>query len=135
MPTVARHPPRQPGLTAGRDLSLSERLAANRLGVSVYRLLAVQDLTATVHALDAIDGTPILDLTPYVAEFAPPRAAAPARAVPRTHGRLLDPAEPPAAAHIHTVSPGLVDVCGEVEDCLGEGVGCFEGDVVAHSAL
>jgi len=51
--------------------SLSERRAANRLGVSVYRLLAVQDLTATVHALDAIDGTPILNLTPYVAEFAP----------------------------------------------------------------
>ena len=42
--------------------------------------------------------------------------------------------EPPAAAHIHTISPGLVDVCGEVEDCPGEGVGCFEGDVVIHSA-
>lgn len=35
------------------------------------RLLAVQDLTVTVHALDAIDGTPVLDLKPYMTEFAP----------------------------------------------------------------
>jgi len=78
--------------------SLSERRAANRLGVSVYRLLAVQDLTASVHALDAIDGTPILDLTPYVAEFAPPgqlhqparsRELMAAYSIQRNHLRLL----------------------------------------------
>jgi tRNA (Thr-GGU) A37 N-methylase len=27
--------------------------------------------TVTVQALDAIDGTPVLDLKPYLAEFAP----------------------------------------------------------------
>ncbi len=35
------------------------------------RLLAVEGLTLTVHALDAIDGTPVLDVKPYLAEFAP----------------------------------------------------------------
>lgn len=39
--------------------------------MTVCRLLAVQDLTVTVHALDAIDGTPVLDLKPYMVEFAP----------------------------------------------------------------
>lgn len=43
----------------------------NRLGVSVCRLLAVQGLTVTVQALDAIDGTPVLNIKPYMAEFAP----------------------------------------------------------------
>jgi tRNA-Thr(GGU) m(6)t(6)A37 methyltransferase TsaA len=43
----------------------------NRLGVSVCRLLGVDGLAITVEALDAIDGTPVLDLKPYMAEFAP----------------------------------------------------------------
>ena len=43
----------------------------NRIGVTVCRLLAVDGLTLTVHALDAIDGTPVLDLKPYMTEFAP----------------------------------------------------------------
>ncbi len=42
----------------------------NRLGVSVCRLLGVDGLAVTVRALDAIDGTPVLDLKPYLAEFA-----------------------------------------------------------------
>ena len=43
----------------------------NRIGVSVCRLLHVEGLTVTVQALDAIDGTPVLDLKPYMVEFAP----------------------------------------------------------------
>ena len=42
----------------------------NRLGVSICRLLAVDGLTLTVHGLDAIDGTPVLDIKPYMTEFA-----------------------------------------------------------------
>ena len=41
----------------------------NRLGVTVCRLLAVDDLRITVAALDAIDGTPVLDIKPYMTEF------------------------------------------------------------------
>ncbi|MHB8340406.1 MAG: TrmO family methyltransferase domain-containing protein [Mycobacteriales bacterium] len=43
----------------------------NRIGVSICRLLAVDGLTVTVQALDAIDGTPVLDIKPHLAEFAP----------------------------------------------------------------
>ena len=35
------------------------------------RLLAVNGLILTVQALDAIDGTPVLDLKPYMTEFGP----------------------------------------------------------------
>jgi tRNA (adenine37-N6)-methyltransferase len=43
----------------------------NRIGVTVCRLLAVEGRSLTVQALDAIDGTPVLDVKPYLAEFAP----------------------------------------------------------------
>jgi tRNA-Thr(GGU) m(6)t(6)A37 methyltransferase TsaA len=43
----------------------------NRLGVSVCRLQGIDGLTLTVAGLDAIDDTPVLDLKPYLAEFAP----------------------------------------------------------------
>lgn len=43
----------------------------NRIGVSVCRLLDVAGLTMTVEGLDAIDGTPVLDIKPYLRELAP----------------------------------------------------------------
>lgn len=43
----------------------------NRIGVSVCELVAVENLTVTVRGLDAIDGTPVLDIKPYMTEFAP----------------------------------------------------------------
>jgi tRNA (adenine37-N6)-methyltransferase len=43
----------------------------NRIGVSVCRLLGVEGLVLTVRALDAIDGSPVLDVKPYLAEFGP----------------------------------------------------------------
>lgn len=43
----------------------------NRLGVTVCRLVAVDGLTLTVRGLDAIDGTPVLDIKPVMAGFLP----------------------------------------------------------------
>ncbi|MCU1285177.1 MAG: hypothetical protein JWO13_1527 [Acidobacteriales bacterium] len=43
----------------------------NRLGVTVCRLLKVSGLSIEVEGLDAIDGTPVLDIKPYMKEFAP----------------------------------------------------------------
>ncbi|MEU4328548.1 SAM-dependent methyltransferase [Nonomuraea dietziae] len=43
----------------------------NRLGVSRCRLLAVDGLTLHVADLDALSGSPVLDVKPYLAEFAP----------------------------------------------------------------
>lgn len=43
----------------------------NRLGVTTCELLGVEGRRVRVRGLDAIDGTPVLDLKPYLAEFAP----------------------------------------------------------------
>jgi tRNA-Thr(GGU) m(6)t(6)A37 methyltransferase TsaA len=43
----------------------------NRLGVTVCRLVSVEGLTVTVEGLDAVDGTPVLDIKPYMREFGP----------------------------------------------------------------
>jgi tRNA-Thr(GGU) m(6)t(6)A37 methyltransferase TsaA len=43
----------------------------NRLGVSVCRLLAVDGRDLHVADLDALDGTPVLDIKPYLVEFGP----------------------------------------------------------------
>ncbi|MEV5572083.1 SAM-dependent methyltransferase [Spirillospora sp. NPDC052269] len=43
----------------------------NRLGVSRCRLVKVDGLDLHVQGLDAVDGTPVLDIKPYMAEFGP----------------------------------------------------------------
>ncbi len=43
----------------------------NRLGVSVCRILGVDGTRLLVGGLDAIDGTPVLDIKPVMAEFQP----------------------------------------------------------------
>ena len=47
------------------------RSRPNRLGVSTCELVAVEGATVRVRGLDAIDGTPVLDLKPHMAEFDP----------------------------------------------------------------
>jgi tRNA (Thr-GGU) A37 N-methylase len=42
----------------------------NRIGVTICRLLSVRGLSLEVADLDAIDGTPVLDIKPYMREFA-----------------------------------------------------------------
>jgi len=43
----------------------------NHLGVTVCKLLAVEGLNVKVMGLDAIDGTPVLDIKPVMREFLP----------------------------------------------------------------
>ncbi|WP_329619702.1 SAM-dependent methyltransferase [Streptomyces sp. NBC_01255] len=43
----------------------------NRLGVSRCRLIRTDGLDLHVRGLDAVDGTPVLDIKPYMAEFGP----------------------------------------------------------------
>lgn len=43
----------------------------NRIGVTVCRLHGVDGLRLSVSGLDAIDGTPVLDVKPYMRGFAP----------------------------------------------------------------
>jgi tRNA-Thr(GGU) m(6)t(6)A37 methyltransferase TsaA len=43
----------------------------NRLGVSICRLLRVEGLSLRVQGLDAVDGTPVLDVKPHMLGFLP----------------------------------------------------------------
>ena len=43
----------------------------NRLGVTICELVRVNGLEIAVRGLDAIDGTPVLDVKPWMREFAP----------------------------------------------------------------
>ena len=43
----------------------------NRLGVTVCRILAVDGVRLHVEGLDAIDGTPVIDIKPVMREFLP----------------------------------------------------------------
>ncbi len=55
------------------------QLRPNHLGVSVVELLGCDGLTLRVRGLDAIDGTPVLDVKPYLPEY----DSAPGARVPR----------------------------------------------------
>jgi tRNA (Thr-GGU) A37 N-methylase len=43
----------------------------NRIGLTTCRIVAVDGLAVEVEGLDAIDGTPVLDIKPVMAEFLP----------------------------------------------------------------
>ena len=47
------------------------RARPNRIGVTTCELIAVDGATVKVRGLDAIDGTPVLDIKPYMTGFAP----------------------------------------------------------------
>ncbi len=43
----------------------------NRIGSTVARILGLEGLTLRLEGLDAIDGTPVLDIKPWMGGFAP----------------------------------------------------------------
>ena len=43
----------------------------NRIGVTVCRIVAVDGLSLEVEGLDAIDGTPVVDIKPVLSGFLP----------------------------------------------------------------
>jgi tRNA-Thr(GGU) m(6)t(6)A37 methyltransferase TsaA len=69
--TASRHPRGNPAWPRVGIFAQRGSGRPNRIGVTVCRLLAVEGRSLTVQALDAIDGTPVLDVKPYLAEFAP----------------------------------------------------------------
>ncbi len=69
--TAARHPRNRTEWPKVGIFSQRGKGRPNRLGVSRCRLLEVEGLTLTVQALDAVDGTPVLDVKPWMAEFGP----------------------------------------------------------------
>ncbi len=69
--TGARHPRSNPDWPAVGILAQRAKMRPNRLGVSICELLAVDGLVLRVRGLDAIDGSPVLDVKPVMAEFGP----------------------------------------------------------------
>lgn len=46
----------------------------NPIGISVVRLVRIKDNVLHIRDVDIVDGTPLLDIKPYVPEFDAPRA-------------------------------------------------------------
>ncbi len=72
---VAADAPEKPEtltLESGRTYGIfatRSQLRPNHLGVSVVELLGTEGAALRVRGLDAIDGTPVLDLKPYLPEY------------------------------------------------------------------
>lgn len=67
----ARHPRNNPDWPLVGIFSQRPKARPNRIGLSRCKILGVDGLRITVQALDAVVGTPILDIKPYMREYGP----------------------------------------------------------------
>lgn len=71
---TSRHPRGNPDWPKVGIFAQRARARPNRLGLTTCELLGIDGLEVSVRGLDAIDGTPVVDLKPHMREFAPRRA-------------------------------------------------------------
>ena len=69
--TGARHPRGRADWPLVGILAQRAKDRPNRLGVTTCQLMAVEGRTIEVAGLDAVDGTPVLDVKPYLSGFGP----------------------------------------------------------------
>jgi len=69
--TGARRPRGNPDWPAVGIFAQRAKDRPNRIGLSTCELLGVDGATIRVRGLDAVDGTPVLDVKPYFEEFGP----------------------------------------------------------------
>lgn len=69
--TTARHPRNRADWPLVGIFSQRGKRRPNRLGVSRCTLVEVDGTALVVEGLDAIDGTPVLDIKPWMDEFGP----------------------------------------------------------------
>jgi tRNA (adenine37-N6)-methyltransferase len=67
----ARHPRGNPEWPKVGMFAQRAKMRPNRIGVSTCALVDVDGLDLHVRGLDAIDGTPVLDVKPFIREFEP----------------------------------------------------------------
>ena len=67
----ARHPRGRTDWPAVGILAQRAKGRPNRIGVTVCELVSVDGLALRVKGLDAINGTPVLDVKPYLSAFGP----------------------------------------------------------------
>ena len=69
--TKARHPRGRKDWPLVGIFGQRGKARPNRIGLSRCTIVKVEGAVLTVRALDAIDGTPVLDIKPYMQEFDP----------------------------------------------------------------
>jgi tRNA-Thr(GGU) m(6)t(6)A37 methyltransferase TsaA len=69
--TTARHPRNNQDWPLTSIFAQRGHYRPNLLGITTCHVLGVDGTTVHVRGLDAIDGTPVLDIKPYMTEFAP----------------------------------------------------------------
>lgn len=69
--TGARHPRNRADWPLVGIFAQRGKNRPNRLGLTTCRIVRVDGLSVEVEGLDAIDGTPVLDIKPVMAEFLP----------------------------------------------------------------
>jgi len=69
--TGARHPRNRTDWPLVGIFAQRGKNRPNRLGLTTCRIAGVDGLTVEVEGLDAIDGTPVLDIKPVMREFLP----------------------------------------------------------------
>lgn len=69
--TGARHPRNNKNWPAIGIFSQRGKNRPNRLGSTICRVVSIEGRTLVVSELDAIDGTPVVDLKPVMPEFLP----------------------------------------------------------------
>jgi tRNA (Thr-GGU) A37 N-methylase len=68
---TAHHPRNNPTWPLVGMLAQRGKNRPNRLGVTVAQLVSLTGRVLTVRGLDAVDGTPVLDIKPVMREFLP----------------------------------------------------------------
>jgi tRNA-Thr(GGU) m(6)t(6)A37 methyltransferase TsaA len=76
--TGARHPRGNPDWPLVGMFAQRAKMRPNRLGVSNCELRSIDGRDLYVRGLDAIDGTPVLDIKPFMREFEPAATTQPA---------------------------------------------------------
>jgi len=69
--TTARHPRGRPDWPKIGIFAQRGKGRPNRIGATICRIVSVQGTTLEVLGLDAIDGTPVIDLKPVMSGFLP----------------------------------------------------------------
>ena len=69
--TAARHPRNNPDWPRTGILSQRAKNRPNRIGSTICRVLRVEGPRLYVQGLDAVDGSPVLDIKPWVRELGP----------------------------------------------------------------
>ena len=69
--TGARHPRNNPDWPAVGIFAQRAKARPNRIGSTICRVVRVEGTRLFVAELDAIDGTPVLDIKPILVEFLP----------------------------------------------------------------